>query len=317
VPISESGSRRGMQLPGYSELLRRPLPRPVVRGIRDTVRKYGTLTAGSRRLPDYLVIGTKKGGTTSLINWLVNHPSVSRMYPPAQKLKSAHYFDINYTCGERWYRSHFPSDRARIALEKKTGAITKVGEASPYYMFHPAAPQRVARTLPEVKLIALLRDPVSRAYSNFWDRRATGTEDLSSFEAAIDAEEERLASVDYDRLANDPTYYSFHHDHHSYLARGRYLEHLQAWIDTFPQDQLLILQAEWMFTDPERAFERVQKFIGLPVVGTIPLSKFNERRHEAMGEPTRKQLADYFRPHNAALYAALGHDFGWEAGYPT
>jgi hypothetical protein len=317
VPISESRSKRGMQLPAYSEVLRKPLPRPVVRGIRDTVRRYGVLTAGSRRFPDYLVIGTKKGGTTSLINWLVNHPSVSRMYPPAQKLKSAHYFDINYARGQGWYRSHFPSNRTRLALEQRTGAVTKVGEASPYYMFHPAAPQRVAATLPDVKLIALLRDPVSRAYSNFWDRRATRTEDLTTFEAAIDAEEERLATVDYDRLVNDPTYYSFHHDNHSYLARGRYLQHLQAWIDTFAQDQLLILQAESMFTEPERVFERVQRFIGLPVVGTIPLSTFNERRHEPISESTRTRLADHFRPYNAALYAALGRDFGWEAEYPT
>jgi hypothetical protein len=305
-----------MQLPGYSELLRKPLPRPVVRGIRDTVRTYAVLSAGSRQLPDYLVIGTKKGGTTSLINWLVNHPSVSRMYPSAQKLKSAHYFDLNYARGDRWYRSHFPSNRARLALERRTGAITKVGEASPYYMFHPAVPDRVAATFAEVKLIALLRDPVSRAYSNFWDRRATGTEDLTTFEAALDAEEERLASVDYDRLANDPTYYSFHHDNHSYLARGRYLEHLQAWIDTFERDQLLILPAESMFTDPERVFELVQKFIGLPLIEDLSLPKFNERPREPMSPAIRQRLTDYFRPHNAALYAALRQDFGWEPSTP-
>jgi hypothetical protein len=313
VPLSQPAAKRGMQLPGYSELLRKPLPRPLVRGIRDTVRRYAVLSSGSRQLPDYLVIGTKKGGTTSLINWLVNHPSVSRMYPPAQKLKSAHYFDINYARGERWYRSHFPSNRARLALERRTGARTKVGEASPYYMFHPAVPHRVAETFADVKLIALLRDPVSRAHSNYWDRRATGTEDLPTFEAAIDAEEERLATVDYDRLASDPTYYSFHHDNHSYLARGRYLEHLQAWIDSFGRAQLLILSAESMFTEPERVFEQVQRFIGLPVVGTIPLSTFNERGREPLSQATRQRLADYFRPHNAALYAALGQDFGWEA----
>jgi Sulfotransferase domain len=316
VTLSKPSPKRGMQLPGYSELLRKPLPRPVVRGIRDTVRTYAVLSAGSRQLPDYLVIGTKKGGTTSLINWLVNHPSVSRMYPSAQKLKSAHYFDLNYARGDRWYRSHFPSNRARLALERRTGAITKVGEASPYYMFHPAVPDRVAATFAEVKLIALLRDPVSRAYSNFWDRRATGTEDLTTFEAALNAEEERLASVDYDRLANDPTYYSFHHDNHSYLARGRYLEHLQAWIDTFERDQLLILPAESMFTDPERVFELVQKFIGLPLIGNLSLPKFNERPREPMSPAIRQRLTDYFRPHNAALYAALGQDFGWEPSTP-
>ncbi|MBA2446163.1 MAG: sulfotransferase domain-containing protein [Nocardioidaceae bacterium] len=274
------------------------------------------MTANSRPLPDYLIIGTKKGGTTSLINWLIHHPHVARMFPTSQRLKSSHYFDIHYHRGPDWYRSHFPSQQARARHSRRVDGPVIVGEASPYYMFHPAAAQRARQTVPETRVIVLLRDPVSRAYSNYWDRRATGTEDMSTFEAAIDAEEQRLAGVDRERLISDPTYYSFDHDNHSYLARGRYLEHLSAWIEAFAAEQLLILQAESMFAEPEQVFATVQRFLEIPVVGTIPLAKYNERPHESMSHDMRTRLSDYYRPYNAALYQALGRDFEWEARYP-
>ncbi len=311
-----SEAKRGMTLPRYNEVVRRVVPRPVVASARDALRRYGTTTASARPLPDYMVAGTKKGGTTSIINWLVDHPHVCRMWPSAQKLKSAHYYDINYGKGEDWYRSHFPTDRSRRGHEKKTGTYPLVGEASPYYMFHPAVPERVLETAPSMKVIMLLRDPVSRAYSNYRDRRATGNEDLTTFEEAIDAEPERLATVDEDRLRNDPSYYSFDHDHHSYLARGRYLEHVETWVKHFPSDQLLILRAEDMFTDAGKVWSDVQQFLGLPEVGSVPLDAFNERPPSNPMKPeTQRRLVEYYRPYNEALYDAMGRDFGWEQKY--
>jgi Sulfotransferase domain len=306
-------AKRGVALPKYNEWLRSRVPTPVLRGVREAVRGYGTLTSSQRGMPDFLIIGTKKGGTTSLINWLINHPHVARMFPSAQKLKSSHYFDIHYGRGPAWYRSHFPSERARDRQARRAGGPVIVGEASPYYMFHPAAARRAFETNPSVKIIVLLRDPVSRAYSNYWDRRATSTEDLPSFEEAIDAEEERLSRVDYQRLLHDPNYYSADHDNHSYLARGRYLEHLSSWLGTYPRDQMLILKAEAMFGEPARTFESVQRFLRIPEVGVIPLEKYNERPRPPMNSSTRARLVDYYRPHNTALYEALGCDFAWEA----
>jgi Sulfotransferase domain len=302
-------------LPRYNERLRTVVPAPLLHGIRELVRTFGTLTAETRGLPDYLIIGTKKGGTTSLINWLIDHPNVARMFPPAQKLKSAHYFDINYARGSAWYRSHFPSQRTLASQARRVNGPVTVGEASPYYMFHPAVAQRVLETMPNVKIIALLRDPVSRAYSNYWDRRATHTEDIATFEAAIDAEEERLSSVDEARLLDDPTYYSFHHDNHSYLARGRYLEHLSTWLRLFPSEQLLILKAEAMFTESAAVFAQVQRFLGIPEVGTTLLKKYNERNRPPIAPAIRDRLVDYYRPHNAALYEAIGQDYAWETRY--
>lgn len=277
---------------------------------KGVVHASGRLTAGLRVLPDFLIIGCKKGGTTSLMNWLVEHPDVARMYPSFQRRKSPHYFDINYRRGEAWYRAHFPTRRTLDRAADRAGRRPLVGEASPYYMFHPAAPERVAATLPDVRLVALLREPVSRAYSNYWDRVATEHEELSTFEAAIDAEEERLRGVTADRL-RDPAYYSYDHDHHTYLARGRYLEHLQPWLDTYGKDRLLVLPAERMFTDAQGTFETVQRFLGLPVT-KLSLRPRNERRgYPPINAQTRARLVEYYAPYNRSLFDALGAEFAW------
>jgi Sulfotransferase family len=111
---------------------------------------YRTLTGPLRGLPSVLIIGTAKGGTTSLFNYLAHHPDV---VPPLGK--EMHYFDMYYARGERWYRGRFPYE-----YRLRNGTLTL--DASPYYLFHPLAPERAARLLPDAKLIALLRNPVDR-----------------------------------------------------------------------------------------------------------------------------------------------------------
>jgi hypothetical protein len=271
------------------------------------VRRFGSQTAARRPLPDYLIIGSKKGGTSSLTNWLLQHPHNLRMFPSFQPLKSPHFFDINFREGVDWYRGHFPTERVR---SQHPGAV--VGEASPYYMFHPAAAARARSVVPDAKVIAVLRNPVSRAYSNYWDRRSAGSETLPTFEAALEAEEARLAGVDHDRLRNDPTYYSFEHDQFTYLARGRYLEHLQTWLDTYPAEQMLVLRAEDMYADPAAVFEQVQSFLGLPLAQNVNLKTYNERSKPPIDPLTRDRLAEYYRPYNEALYERLGRDMEWE-----
>ncbi|MBA2509387.1 MAG: sulfotransferase domain-containing protein [Nocardioidaceae bacterium] len=303
---------RGIELPTALQRARNSTPTSVRHALRTGARAYGTATASLRPTPDFLIIGAKKAGTSSLMNWLLKHPAVPRMVPAAQRVKSPHYFDINYWRGQRWYVSHFPSRFARHRKEKRLGALTVVGEASPYYMFHPAVPGRVVRDLPDVRVIVLLRDPVARAYSNYWDRRAFGTEDLPTFEQAIEAEPARLATVDDERLAGDPAYYSLHHDHHSYLARGRYAEHLRPWVEQIDPERLLILRAEDLYRDATRAFTSVQEFLRLPTTGSVDLDPYNSRRQPPIDPQTRAALLEYFRPHNADLYDLIERDLGWD-----
>jgi len=275
--------------------------------VRSAVRQFGKQTATRRPLPEYLIIGSKKGGTSSLTNWLLQHPDNLRMFPSFQPLKSPHFFDINFHQGVEWYRGHFPTERVRA---KHPGAV--VGEASPYYMFHPAAAERARSVVPDAKVIAVLRNPVSRAYSNYWDRVSAGTEKIPTFEAAIDAEEERLARVDLERLRTDPSYYSVEHDQFTYLARGRYVEHLPAWLDTYPAEQMLVLRAEDMYADPAAVFEQVQRFLGLRLAPDVNLKTYNERSKPPIDPRTRDRLTEYYRPYNEALYERLGLDMQWE-----
>ncbi len=308
---------RGIELPAALARARGATPTPVRHALRGGVRRYGAATASQRLLPDFLIIGAKKAGTSSLMNWLFQHPAVARMFPAAEGVKSPHYFDLNYSKGRRWYASHFPSRAARHRQERQLGGLSVVGEASPYYMFHPAVPARVAHDLPDVRVIVLLREPGARAYSNYWDRVAFGTEDLPTFEQAIDAEPQRLAQVDTDRLRNDPGYYSVHHDHHTYLARGRYAEHLRAWLDQTPAERLLIVRAEDLFRDAAKTFDAVQDFLRLPVRHEVALGPYNSRTHPPIAPATKSRLAEYYRPHNAALYELIGRDLGWERDYPS
>ena len=306
-----TGRLRGIELPPVVMRARQAVPGPARRALKWGARSYGGRTAAARPLPDFLIIGAKKAGTSSLMNWLLRHPAVARMFPAAERVKSPHYFDINFWRGARWYRSHFPTRGVRRRIERKLGALTVTGEASPYYLFHPASAERAGTLLPDVRVIALLRDPVSRAYSNFWDRKAFGAEELDSFEKALAAEPERFATVDQDRLAHDAHYYSFAHDHHSYLARGRYAEQLRAWMDHVPPERMLVLSAEDMFTDPQGTFRQVQRFLQIPV-RDVELDLFNARPRATMNADTRAKLVNYYRPYNAELYDLLGRDLGWD-----
>ena len=173
-----------------------------VRAARDVRRALGG--AIGHRPPDFLILGAQKAGTTSLLDWLGAHP---RIAPPDRK--EVHWFTNHWGRPAAWYRSHFP--------RRPAGVLS--AEATPYYLFHPAVPERVARALPDVRCIVLLRDPAARTISHHNHERALGFEDLE-LEAALAAERRRLAGA-HERLAADPRARSFAHQHHSYLARSR------------------------------------------------------------------------------------------------
>lgn len=300
-----------VEVPNRLRSVKKRIPKPLKSAARSALRSYGVRTSALRDLPDFLVIGTKRGGTTSVWNWLVRHPHVAPMFPATQQIKSPHYFDINYARGENWYRSHFPTRSALDRIAERTGFRPLTGEASPYYLFHPLVAERVAAAMPTAKFIVTLRNPVDRAYSNYWERRGSDAEDLPTFEEAIDAEEGRLAG-EVERIAAVPAYYSHHHDCHSYLARGRYLEQLQRWFDRFDRAQLLILPFEQITRSAPAAYTRLQEFLGLPVVDLPTLPHHNKLPVPPMDPATRQRLVEYYRPHNAALREALDIDIDWD-----
>jgi hypothetical protein len=275
------------------------------RAARWSAQAYARPTAGLRLLPDYLVIGAQRAGTTSLHRYLVQHPGVRTML----RTKGVHFFDVNYGRGMAWYASRFPSRLYAWTVARRHGLELRTGEASPYYLFHPHVPARVAEHLPRVKLIVLLRDPVQRAYSHYQHEVARGFETLS-FEEAIEAEPARLAG-ETERLAAEPLYNSFAHQHHSYLARGRYHEQLERWRARFPDDQLLVLSSERFFREPEGTFRRVLDFLELPPFTPDAYERHNAHDYRRMGAAVRERLVEHYREPNRRLYESLGQDFGW------
>lgn len=261
---------------------------------------YHRLTSPLRAQPDFLVIGAMKGGTTSLFRYLVQHPDV---LPPFRK--EIKYFDCNYFKGSAWYRAHFP-------LRTKFADGTKLtGEATPYYIYHPSAHERVASTLPQAKIIIILRNPIDRAYSHYQHMVRVGREPLS-FEDAIAAEPERLAG-EAEQIAADPRYPTYKHLQYSYLARGDYLPQIQRWHSVFSKERVLIVRSEDLYRDPAATMQQTQDFLGLAHWHPADYGVFKGGGSYAPIKPeTRAKLAAYFAPKNAALYAYLGHDFGWE-----
>ena len=265
-----------------------------------TLRLLGLLETGRRvelrlrmrqprALPGAVILGAQKCGTSSLHNYLTQHRGV---IPPLRK--EVHYFDVNFGRSEAWYRAHF-------GREREPGLNL---DSSPYYLFHPAVPRRMHELLPDARLIVLLRDPVRRAYSHYWHERSRGREKLS-FEAAIDAEPERLGRTD-ELLASGKLEVSREHQQYSYLARGRYAEQLERWFALYPRQQILVLRFEEFVREPLAALNRTLAFLGLPSTTAVNLEARNTRRYPPMAEATEGRLRQYFEPHNRRLETLLG-----------
>src|SRR5919201_6138602 len=185
-----AGRRTGAEEP-LQERLKPHIPTSARTVAKRALRGFAVATSPLRRLPGFLILGTRRGGTTSLFNYLLEHPSVAPLFPSAQNIKGVHYFDKQHAKGRAWYRSHFPTV-IFSAFWRVRGYRMIAGEASPYYLFHPWAPQRAHELVPHAKLIVLLRNPVDRAYSHYRERVRNGVEDLT-FEEAIEREPARLA----------------------------------------------------------------------------------------------------------------------------
>ncbi|HEY1116916.1 MAG TPA: sulfotransferase domain-containing protein, partial [Acidimicrobiales bacterium] len=152
--------------------VRSAAPRPVKAVGRALSVRMGTATAGRRQLPSFILVGAQRAGTTSLFRALMTHPLIHA----ANYHKGVNYFDVNYHRGFAWYQGHFPTTASvRRGTEGLSGEPMTF-EASGYYMFHPCAAERMARHLPQVRILAMLRDPVERAYSAWKHEKARGYE---------------------------------------------------------------------------------------------------------------------------------------------
>ena len=248
------------------------------------------------RLPDFLGLGTQKGGTTSLQKLLERHPGA--FLPAAKEL---HYFSLHGDRGVGWYFEQFTQARPD----------QRCGEITPYYLFHPEAPARIQALIPGARLIVLLRDPVERALSQYFHARRHGFEPLELAEA-LAAEPARLRGSE-PRL-REPGSTDFSHQKHSYVSRSRYEQQLERYAALFGAEQLLILRSEDLFSNTDACWERIQAFLSLDVIPLPePLQRANAGRGEAEAVPEaiRAAMRQELAPTAAAMRQGYGIDWGW------
>lgn len=300
-----TGQQKVSRSQGNRRSWRRIAPSSVQRWGRKAYVGIGQSMPGRQSaLPDFILIGGQRCGTTSLFRALDQHPQVIR--PTFHK--GVNYFDLNYHRGQGWYAAHFPTVPS-VYRRANHGEPRMVFEASGYYMYHPFALGRLARDLPRTKVVVMLRDPVERAYSAWKHESARGFDSLD-FDAALQKEDQRL-SGEIDLMAADPAYESFSHRHHSYRRRGEYLAQLSRAVQALGREQIHVLYSEDFFAQPAAEYAQLCTFLGIaPGVPTV-FEQHNARPSRSMPESARRFLASHFSQERTELERLVGRPAPW------
>ncbi|XP_071318449.1 heparan sulfate glucosamine 3-O-sulfotransferase 3A1-like [Trachinotus anak] len=265
--------------------------------------KLSPLGEGSKKLPQALIIGVKKGGTRALLEFLRVHPDIRAVGA------EPHFFDRNYENGLEWYRELMPK-----TLE---GQITM--EKTPSYFVTREAPARISAMSRDTKLIVVVRDPVTRAISDY-TQTLSKKPDIPSFEN-LTFKNRTTGLIDTSWSA---------------IQIGIYAKHLDNWLQYFPMDQILFVSGERLISDPAGELGRVQDFLGLKRIITDKHFYFNQtkgfpclkkaegsskphclgktkgRTHPNIDPEVVQRLRDFYRPFNMKFYQMTGRFFGWD-----
>lgn len=266
--------------------IRYHLPRAIADG-------YYWLSGNNRKLPDFLIIGAQKSGTTSLFHYLSQHPKIT-----VSRRKEVHFFSKHYHNGLRYYRSFFP----------KNTSSQLSGEASPYYLFHPLAPKRIKETIPKAKIIILLRNPVERAYSHY--QMMKGLDSANSFKEAINLEKERV-TLEEVKFNNQPSYTSESHQAFSYLSRGLYHRQLKRWLEHYKLEELIIIKSEEFYSNPKGTLKKIYSSLHIDEVYPSQISPQNIRKYPPLAKDEYDYLVSYFSEDQQLLKQLLGNTFTW------
>ena len=237
--------------------------------------------------PDFLIIGAGKCGTTSLNYYLGNHPQI--LLP---NNKEINFFSKNFTCDWDWYLSQFPS------ITDNSKFIT--GEASPSYFFMPHVPERIFQLAPNIKLIVLLRNPVDRSISAYYQNRKTGKV-TQTLEEVVMREIKHAKKLSKDELSYAG----------GIVLQGLYFWKLQRWLQIFPREQFLILPSEDFFAHPAQIMKQVCQFLEIPEFIVQKYHKLNIGAYPPGEETIRQKLTEFFVPHNQKLEECLEMKFNW------
>ena len=264
-----------------------------------------SVTSPLRILPTFIIFGVSRSGTRSLNKYLNQHPSIRMASRP-----EVHFFNKsdNFYQGINWYQSFFPTKVYRDLFESRTKSKLQCGDATPDYMYNPNSPERIKKYLPDVKLIAVLRNPIDRAYSHYHYMVRTKRENLS-FSDAIKTENNRIKD---DLLMHN--YDGDNYRRYSYLRRGIYVNQLKNWYNIFPKQRILIIKSEDLVNEDsiQKTLDNVFTFLNVRPFKIKNKGKINIGKYPPMSSEIRKELSKYFRPYNLQLSKFLKTKFEWD-----
>jgi len=257
-------------------------------------------------LPNFIIIGAAKSGTSSLYEYLIQHPSIYKCL-----VKEPNYFAIYFHKSLEWYRTYFPSSLTKFYVEKILKNKFSTGEASTQYYWYPHAAKRVKELLPNVKIIVLLRNPIDRSFSHYQMEVRHGNEQLS-FEDAIKNESSRTKD-EYKKMMNDTMYFSPKYTMQAYIEKSIYINAIKRWTDHFPLNQFLFVKSEDLFENTTEELNKILRFLNLSEFKLKKYDVIRKGTYSKLEPKIRNELRVFFKPYNEQLYEYLGKDFGWDS----
>jgi len=266
-------------------------------------RHFNYITSPIRVLPDFFVIGVVRSGTTSLFHYLGQHPNIRRA-----SYDELGYFDDNFHLGLNWYRSLFPTKFTKQNIEKKFKKFLTF-DVTPFYIYNPLVINRILDKFPKAKIIANLRNPIDRAYSNYNQAMQDNCDTETTFEEIVTQEidiiEKKKIDLDNpEKLVNE--FYEL------LLSRGLYAAQLEPWFKTFPSNQILTVSSEELSKNTQNTLKQIFQFLEIPNSTISDLTKQNVRKVPPMKDETRKLLIEYYKPYNEKLYKLVNKRFDWD-----
>ena len=268
-------------------------------------RAFQMATSSIRILPDFIIIGSSKAGTWAIHNYLLQHPDID------YSARNIHFFEYAYSNKISWYKSHFPTKLYKSLVESIHKRKCLMSEHTSTYLHHPLIPQRVKDSIPDVKLIVSLRNPIDRAYSNYHMFVRIGVE-KRTFEDAVFSEIKRIEIIkenDNFQIKN-PNFSNC--VEFNYLRHGTYVDKLENWLKFFRREQFCIVENKDLSKNPQQVLDKIFEFLNVPHFKLRQEERWNVGKYKKMKESTRKTLEDFFKPYNERLYKLLGQNFSWD-----
>ena len=259
-------------------------------------RGYFGITSPFRTIPNFIVIGVKRCGTTTLYEQLSEHPCIE---------KSSHdnlgFFNNNFELGINWYKSHFVTNLRKREIERKYGQFATYDVTSSYIQKKKTA-ENIFKTLPNVKLIIILRNPTDRAYSEY-NQNIIDENESREFIDLIKQEIKEIQNMENIEFSSDKI---------NLVKKGMYEKQISPWLEIFDRKQILIITTEEFGEKTTETYDKIFRFLELPEYKIKNKERHRKGAYKEMNVKTRKILDDFYEPYNKELFQKIEETFQWK-----